>query len=260
MRPTSQVLNRIIEASHSDLGESEWRERYSDLAPFRSINTLHWSDWDEVTLGLSDEDLVALTKGMAKCEMQFRWSGGSVSAVIWLFRALEGRVSDTAGLANWLMENSDNPYIPFGTNRGRAASISEMHDRRAARELAKEQNLRADQDRKVAAEAARHQKSRAHIERGNQLRNAWQETLAELDQYPLPLRLRIIVCKERDVAVSAYPEEWAALTNSNILLEFTITELIALRVEVASVTRGEWKKLGRRIDLHLAERQYRGLS
>jgi hypothetical protein len=253
-------LNRIIEASHSDLGESEWRERYSDLAPFRSINTLHWSDWDEIALELSDEDLVSLTKGMAMCEMQFRWGGGSVSAVIWLFRAIERRTLDTECLANWLLENSDNPYIPFGTNRGRAASISEMHERRAARELAKEQNLRADQDRKVAAEAARLQKSTAHLEQGNQLRAAWQETLAELEQCPLPLRLRIIVCKERDVAVSAYPEEWAALTTSEILLEFTTTELIALKVEVASVTRGEWKKLGRRIDLHLAERPDRGLS
>jgi hypothetical protein len=125
--------------------------------------------------------------------------------------------------------------------------------------LAKAQNLRADQHRKVATEAARHQKSRAHIERGNQLRNAWQETLAELDQYPLPLRLRIIVCKERDVAVSAYPQEWAALTNSNILLELTTAELIALKVELASVTRGEWRKLGRRIDLHLADRQDGGM-
>ena len=80
------------------------------------INRLHWSQWNSVTEKLSTEDLVALVKALTVAEKQFHWAGGSVSAVIWVFRELQQREPELSQqVAEWITSRTKNPYAPYGT-------------------------------------------------------------------------------------------------------------------------------------------------
>ncbi len=97
------------------------------LAPFDWVNRLHWQSWDSVTEKISRTELENLARGLVRAEKNSRWSGGSVAGAIWGFRMFQKRFSqDANGLAEWMLKNSNNPYVPYGSNRGDARSLIEL--------------------------------------------------------------------------------------------------------------------------------------
>jgi hypothetical protein len=101
------------------------------LLPFDWINRLHWKDWDSVTKDMAHDQLVFLAKGLVRSEQVLKWSGGSVAAAIWVFRMFQSRFPEESDpLAEWMLVNSDNAWVPFGTNRGSARSLPELESDR----------------------------------------------------------------------------------------------------------------------------------
>jgi hypothetical protein len=99
-----------------------------------AINRLHWREWDAVTGTMVIEDLVALAKALTVCEERFRWTGGSVAAVIWVYREIEHRDRPLARqVADWILARTSNPWAPFGTMNLGARSIDQYDERAAAR-------------------------------------------------------------------------------------------------------------------------------
>ena len=81
------------------------------------INRLHWQTWRQLSLGLSNNELIDLYKGLVKAEKELKWMGGSVAAAIWIYRLIEERNLDSDyKIADYGFENCDNPYIPFGNS------------------------------------------------------------------------------------------------------------------------------------------------
>lgn len=100
--------------------------------------------WQEIGDALSDEDLAALIKTLTIAERDVQsCRAGSVSPVIWLFRQLAEKTgSDQLLLAEWILEKSENPYLPWGHHNQGANSLAEYRelatavaDRRADRQV-----------------------------------------------------------------------------------------------------------------------------
>jgi hypothetical protein len=85
--------------------------------------------WRQVADSLGTEDLVALIKCLSRAEQAFPgWGAGSVSPVIVLYNRLcllDGRRARQ--VADWVLSNTDNPYLPFGTHNLGAKSVDEYH-------------------------------------------------------------------------------------------------------------------------------------
>lgn len=87
-------------------------------------------DWSEVGYNLTETDLVSLLKSLVAIDRQCKWNGGSVSAVIWLFRIYQKRFPGGSHyLANWLLSHASHPLIPFGSDNFGATSMAEYQRR-----------------------------------------------------------------------------------------------------------------------------------
>lgn len=116
--------------------------------------------WAQAANALSDEELSALIKSLTRLEGHPGFSAGSVSPVIWLFRRLAD-AGDHLQLVNWVLSNTENEYLPFGSPNHGAKSFDEYKEAcchviasRAARGRA-ERNRQAEAKKSKAAEASR---------------------------------------------------------------------------------------------------------
>jgi hypothetical protein len=110
-----------------DLGKQENFETLMDLWNSGTIDRhgdlmrLLPRPWYDIAATLpDDDDVIALIKTLTIAErMLHGWKAGSVSPVIWLFRALSERSQDKDDgvLVQWIRSHSDNPYLPFGSLR-----------------------------------------------------------------------------------------------------------------------------------------------
>ena len=66
-------------------------ETLRSLAGADYVNAAGPSEWNVVANQLKTSDLAALTRGLVVAEREHDWSGGSVGAAIWTFRALQTR-------------------------------------------------------------------------------------------------------------------------------------------------------------------------
>jgi len=112
-----QVVALLIEAGR--LAEDQPGDPESLLErvqPHGGINRLARKTWDLLTGPMCENDVVALTRGLALADGIPGWSGGSVAGVIWSFQELERRsYSGLLELAEWVIAHDRNPYAPFGT-------------------------------------------------------------------------------------------------------------------------------------------------
>jgi hypothetical protein len=78
----------------------------------------HFKIWDELTENLSIEEHEFLGKGFAYWAKNNPIDGGSVTPLIGIYRSYEKKYPTRAhDFANWILENSDNQWAPFGYSR-----------------------------------------------------------------------------------------------------------------------------------------------
>jgi len=101
------------------------------------VNRLQWAEWDSITKTMTTQDVAALAKGLGLAESSLRWCGGSVAAVIWVFRELQRRdpgvaeaVAEWIG-SRWVEAGYDNYWAHF-------PNAHELRRRREIREARKE--------------------------------------------------------------------------------------------------------------------------
>ena len=72
--------------------------------------------------------VVALIKCLTIAEQVYDgWKAGSVSPVIWLFKNLSSREPEFSNsVADWVLANTENDYLPFGTMNLGAKSLIEF--------------------------------------------------------------------------------------------------------------------------------------
>lgn len=114
--------------------------------------------WYAVAASLDDHQLIACIKALTVLERLPKFSAGSVSPVIWLFRKLSERShGDLFSVVDWVLTHTDNPYLPFGSDNLGAQSLQELQalsaraaERAEARHTAEENRKREAKIRKEA--------------------------------------------------------------------------------------------------------------
>ena len=138
--PPTVVIDLIRLGVIGEIDSSQEREIATRLGPFDWVDRLGWASWDAVTEKLLLKELHCLARGLVRAERIERWGGGSVAGAIWVFRMLQRRFPQEADvLAEWMLASSNNPWIPFGGDRGSARSLAELkryHEVKAARRRA----------------------------------------------------------------------------------------------------------------------------
>ena len=133
----NQVLQNLIALGNLSENDSpERRQLFDALKPFDSCGRTHANAWISATEKLNAEQISSLTRGLVFAEELLpRWNGGSVSGIIWTFRAFHQKAPEQANeLANWVLEHSTNNYVPHGLNRAVTKSVEEYETYRRAKE------------------------------------------------------------------------------------------------------------------------------
>jgi len=244
------TIGRLIEAGGSNnLGDPAWVASFSDLGACSAINTHGWQTWYPVTESLTDSEVECVIRALTHCEKEFHWLGGSVSAVIWTFKALENRgTTDVSALAEWVLRTSNNPWVPFGSDRGNARSLEEIRLANAARSARRLATKQAEDRRHENADASRLKRGNEHNAVRADHRSRWERLVGELEPLASGDRIRGLLHVEGSIAMSSFPESWASAISADDLATFSSAELATLVKRLASVDRGEWKALRRRMN------------
>lgn len=159
VRDTLMVIGRSAMAGQAP--------NVADINSLRSryaINKKEPGFWQRAAADLSDKELAFLVCGLAYVEAHLRWSGGSVSGVIWLFEALVARHASIDLLdevAGWILANTNNPYNPFGTQISLGAkNYSEYRRLSSSRSVEIKRCIRADAKIEELANTERHSRKK----------------------------------------------------------------------------------------------------
>jgi len=238
-----EAITGLIQIGRGDTGES----RDELLARSRAwdwINRLHWRDWDTVTERLSENDHETLAKGLVLGEEWSRWSGGSVAAAIWVYRSFERKFPDAAkDLANWMLANSNNPWVPFGSDRGSARSIEQLREFQKAQSERKQRTASSEAARaelKEVKESVRKRMAeyRKRVQRVTS--EARAELVGELESLPASARLEHLAW-DVEHPLAFYPVSLIAGTEDAWTKAAEETRH-ALLTRAAAAPRGPWRQ------------------
>ncbi len=88
---------------------------YSQMIKDRFYSWPDWNIWNGLTEHLSMEEHEYLGKGFAYWSLENPCNGGSVSPLIGIYRLYAEKYPQAAkSFANWIIEHSDNQYVPYG--------------------------------------------------------------------------------------------------------------------------------------------------
>jgi hypothetical protein len=149
------LVNRLVQIGREErFAELETIETDFPSAKCGDLMRLRPEAWARVVMSLTDAEVVFLIKALTKLELHPSFRAGSVSPVIFLFRALPEALK-RVDLINWILANTENSYLPFGSSNHGAKSIDEYY--RLAEYLGARIAARhkAEQDRQSAAESKR---------------------------------------------------------------------------------------------------------
>ena len=117
--------------------------------------------WTDIGVNLSAQEIIALIKALTVAEREVaEMKAGSVSPVIWLYRHLRQRFpGDYTELEEWILRQTDNDYLPWGTSNHGARSLDEF--RRVSEKVAqrREERQRAEEQRQAEARKRKAQKA-----------------------------------------------------------------------------------------------------
>jgi hypothetical protein len=241
------VLNDLI--TLGKLSESEKTERnqiFNQLKPFDRCGRTHANAWISATEKLNVEQLSSLARGLVFAEESLPgWNGGSVSGVIGIFQAYQKKAPiNSDELANWILQNSTNNYVPYGVNRLQTKSVAEFEEYRKAKEQRRIQSGKhseAEQHCKTIRELVvlRQQQELTTLQKAKA--QARQELLAQLDKLPTKERLEHIAWDDEH-DLTFYPENYADVTpiEFNSLDEISHERLIS---KLKSRHKGCWVEL-----------------
>lgn len=245
------AVHAFIELGSPTLQSPDKVKLLKTLTPYDVLNRQAWESWDAVVADLNQEEHDHLARGLVIAEKELRWCGGSVAAVIWVFRAYARRfhsVSDS--LADWILAHSENPYAPFGSNRGAIRSLSEfrehqIYDRKRRANAVVETQLRED-----LAVARRTVTTRLHRLR-QRLSKAESEARRELivELSKLHLRDRLLhLAKDDTHPLHYYPTELAE-GNKETLDPAGLWALAELKSKAKPLKKGPWRRWIRSFEL-----------
>jgi hypothetical protein len=240
------VLDVLIGAGHEptlDVGSIP--AELESIRNEHSIDRLQACDWDDVTQPMVLEDVVALVKALVVCEERFGWQGGSVSAIIWVYREIERRDHVLAeGIAEWILLRTSNPWVPFGSTNLGARSLREYRALQAVTTERKAERARLEVERKARATANREQRKEAGIRRQALQRQDTRERRAWVGEFlsvPAAEQLRRI-CEDVEHPLDYFPASCTEASHATLrALSPDVRYRLLRRLE--GHRKGPWRRL-----------------
>lgn len=215
------------------------------------INRMVLGAWEFETSHLTNSELTALLKGITYVERELSWAGGSVAGVVWLFRILRNRsvtMEQIDKTAAWIVENTKNSYIPFGTsvslgarNYSEYRSLSQERSRIIHKELENDKEIEKEAENQRQARKAK----RAYSEqcRNSSIRTALIQKLNKmsvLDQLAL-------ISRDELYGPNFYPTRCADSADISVIESLSIEARHALVLKLKGRQRGPWGAFKKRL-------------
>ncbi len=120
-------------------------------------------DWEVLGLGLAQDELNNLIRGIIYFSMAGGHSGGSVSPVIPLFRVYADRFpKQEPDLCYWITKNRKNDYEPFGTwNHGGARNMAEYRSHQLWKQADRNARIQQESDHQKVFKETRIEREKA---------------------------------------------------------------------------------------------------
>lgn len=246
---TDELLTRLV-----DIG---CREAFDELArvpadfpEVRSGQIMRrpFQEWYEVARRLSCTDVVSLIRALTVAERDLpNFRCGSVSPVISLYRfLLDSSSEDFSDLRGWVLANTQNPYLPFGSMRYQPATLAEYFRLTADHEARRRAREQANAEAQALMRAARQQKRDAQAAARLLVRESRAALINSLQSLTPVERLKWIV-GNADHPVTFYPDEWAVIDLATIKSLDPELRLAVVR-RLADRRTGIWKKLREQLE------------
>ena len=237
-----RLLIRLGRQVDSDFAEA--------LQPLARRGRGRWGsdDWREVAANLSDEDLILLIKGFTTAERELSWSGGSASNVIVLFRALQERSPEQAApTASWVLQNTNNSYLPYGSDNYGARTAEEWGrawwGRRAGIAEGLQRDRKSDEDARAERQERARQRERSAADRDSEVR---KQLLQELADLPVVEQIQR-AAYDPIYSIEFYPTRLADSISGEIIKAMDSETHRALAKKLKGRRRGPWAKLKRHL-------------
>jgi hypothetical protein len=238
----------------------------SDFEQFRSyehLSRLHWRNWYPTCEDLSIDDHLALLKAVVMAMRYSGWDSGSVAPGIWIYKKLEEKVNTKVAveIANWVIERSTNPWMPFGTQKARQLFIAHQENficdensgslicklllldatDRIQREQVKFKFQKQQQTEKAKRLEIRKEGAEAHLARKHDNDRLRQSIMLAGEQSNSIGRLHLIV-DHQDIPLLSFPEKWALVPKDD-LKNLNKQTMTSLTKRLSEVNKGPWKIL-----------------
>jgi len=244
--PIHVLQNLIALGNLSENDSPERLQLFEALRPFDSCGRTHANAWISATEKLNAEQISSLTRGLVFAEERLPgWNGGSVSGIIWTFRAFQQKAPEQANeLADWIFKHSTNNYVPHGLNRAGAKSVEEYEAYRKTKEsrrIQSEKHSEAEQHCKIIREAVTQRQQQKAVLLQTAKAQARAELIEKLDGLTPKERLEHIAWDDEH-DLTFFPEIYSevALTEIDSLDEITRDRLIS---KLKQRHKGCWAEL-----------------
>jgi hypothetical protein len=234
------------------LGGSAGEGREYSAEALRAVRHLKtWNhrpfrEWAAIVEDCSLEELICLIKGLTVAGREFRWGGGSVASVIWLFRYLEEQQTFevVAPVADWVIANRDNDYIPYGTimldlpTHVENLALKEQRKQSAAAYVVAQRLFREETARRRTL--LRQQRENTRLFRGTPAHKVWLQELLQLSTLEQLQR----IAEDETYSITLYPKYIAATArlDSELLKSLDRTLIDKLGAKLYGKLRGPWRK------------------
>ena len=254
-----ETINLLIEIGESPNNDSAIINLLRPIKHQDFINRLHGDKWKKISRDLATTELIALVRGLTLAEKLLRWSGGSVSAIIWTFREVESRDYEAAQkLADWVLRRTNNPYVPFGGQNHGAKSLSDyrllstIHRNKISEGIKKQ-----EESEKISEEfklKRKYQRNKSAKHRNSEIRKDFIKRLLQKD---LTEQLKQLA-NDQKYSVEFYPTRIANQAKLDFLKTLDEKLQNALLEKLKGKHKGPWGKLKRNLlDIYRSEKRLR---
>lgn len=220
-------------------------ELKAEVGRYSWINSCGLDALNQIANSLSQEDLCSLIIGITKAEKELRWIGGSAASVSPLFRHLQSSSSQVVyePIADWVIANRGNDYIPYGTTRYHGSTHAQCMDHRRALEVA---DVKFREDLKASQEKARLSRNTLAAQKKNTARDRGTPIQTQIVNRILNLpageQLTAIALDEK-YSPGFYPKSIPASATADDVRSLDPEVVARLQQKLVGKAWGPWKKL-----------------
>ncbi|MBU2521184.1 MAG: hypothetical protein KKD50_03025 [Proteobacteria bacterium] len=248
---TNQEIIKHLISVGQDIANGATLPDLSSLKRCDHINRMGTETWKSEAAHLTNAELISLLIGITYVERELKWEGGSGASAIWLFYLLLARditIEQIDETAAWIIENTRNTYIPFGTivTLG-ARNYSEY------KKLSQERNVLIQHERERDREIERQAEKQRQKREEKRLYSAQRRSEPERENLiqklsKMSIRDQLIYISKDDIyAPNFYPTKCAASADISLIESLPEETKHTLVLKLKGKHRGPWGAFKKRL-------------